>query len=146
MHQVVVIGAGFAGIGTAVALKRAGCDDFVVLERSGDIGGAWRDDARREVAEYLRNCADEYEVEPHIHFGAEVVAAVRDAPAAWTVTTADGASYRARSVVMAAGIEPRWVSTGGLRARLRRLVWSVGGCLGWYRDRPPPRSRVGPRD
>ena len=32
-HQVVIIGAGFGGIGMAIALKRAGLEDFVVLDR-----------------------------------------------------------------------------------------------------------------
>jgi cation diffusion facilitator CzcD-associated flavoprotein CzcO len=31
-YQVVVIGVGFGGIGMAIALKRAGIDDFVVVE------------------------------------------------------------------------------------------------------------------
>jgi cation diffusion facilitator CzcD-associated flavoprotein CzcO len=42
-HQVVVIGAGFGGIGMAIALKCAGIEDFVVADRAGDLGGTWRD-------------------------------------------------------------------------------------------------------
>jgi cation diffusion facilitator CzcD-associated flavoprotein CzcO len=42
-YRVVVIGAGFAGIGMAIALKRAGIDDFVVGDRAGSLGGTWRD-------------------------------------------------------------------------------------------------------
>src|SRR5438309_2851203 len=41
--RIAVIGSGFAGIGTAVRLKQAGYDDFVVLERADDVGGTWRD-------------------------------------------------------------------------------------------------------
>ena len=33
-YQVVVIGAGFGWIGMAIALKRAGIDDFVVVDRA----------------------------------------------------------------------------------------------------------------
>ncbi len=44
-YRVVVIGAGFGGIGMAIALKRAGIDDFVVLDRAGDLGGTWRDNS-----------------------------------------------------------------------------------------------------
>jgi cation diffusion facilitator CzcD-associated flavoprotein CzcO len=44
-YQVVVIGAGFGGIGMAIALKQAGIDDFVVLDRAGDLGGTWRDNS-----------------------------------------------------------------------------------------------------
>ena len=42
-HEVIVVGSGFAGIGMAVALRRAGIEDFVVLERADTLGGTWRD-------------------------------------------------------------------------------------------------------
>ena len=42
-YRVVVIGAGFGGIGMAAALKQAGIEDFVVLDRGDDLGGIWRD-------------------------------------------------------------------------------------------------------
>lgn len=44
MHQfqVAVIGAGFGGIGMAVALREAGIRDIVILERAPGIGGTWR--------------------------------------------------------------------------------------------------------
>jgi cation diffusion facilitator CzcD-associated flavoprotein CzcO len=44
-YQVVVIGAGFGGIGMAIALKRAGIEDFVVVDRADDLGGTWRDNS-----------------------------------------------------------------------------------------------------
>ena len=40
-RQVVIVGAGFSGLGMAIALKRNGIDDFVVLERGADVGGTW---------------------------------------------------------------------------------------------------------
>jgi cation diffusion facilitator CzcD-associated flavoprotein CzcO len=40
---VVIVGAGFGGIGMALALRRAGIEDFLVLERADDVGGVWRD-------------------------------------------------------------------------------------------------------
>ena len=40
---VAIIGSGFAGLGMAIALKRRGESDFVVLERADDVGGTWRD-------------------------------------------------------------------------------------------------------
>ena len=43
--RIAVIGAGFGGLGTAIRLKQAGIDDFVVLERGDDIGGTWRDNS-----------------------------------------------------------------------------------------------------
>ncbi|MGS2804859.1 flavin-containing monooxygenase [Nocardia sp. MW-W600-9] len=41
--RVAIIGAGFAGLGVAMRLRRLGITDFVVFERAGDIGGTWRD-------------------------------------------------------------------------------------------------------
>ena len=44
--RVLVVGTGFAGLATAVALQRSGHgspDDLLVIERAGDVGGTWRD-------------------------------------------------------------------------------------------------------
>ena len=39
--DVAIVGAGFGGLGLAIQMKRHGLEDFVVLERSGDVGGTW---------------------------------------------------------------------------------------------------------
>jgi len=44
-YRVVIIGAGFGGIGMAIKLKQAGIDDFVVLDQAEDLGGTWRDNS-----------------------------------------------------------------------------------------------------
>ena len=44
-YPVVVIGAGFGGIGMEIALKQAGIEDFVVVDRADDLGGTWRDNS-----------------------------------------------------------------------------------------------------
>jgi len=102
-YRVAIIGAGFGGIGMAIALKRAGIDDFVVLERAGQIGGTWRDNSypglscdvpsllysfsyrpwrwsrrfppRAEILAYLRAVADEHGLGPHLRLGTGVEAA-----------------------------------------------------------------------
>jgi len=48
--EVVVVGAGFAGIGMAMALRRAGVDSFAVLESAASIGGTWRDNTYPGIA------------------------------------------------------------------------------------------------
>jgi len=48
--EVAVVGAGFAGIGAAAALRRAGREDFVLLERAASVGGTWRDNTYPGVA------------------------------------------------------------------------------------------------
>ena len=40
---IAIIGAGFAGIGTAIQLKKAGIQEFTIFERACEIGGTWRD-------------------------------------------------------------------------------------------------------
>ncbi|MBV7295793.1 NAD(P)/FAD-dependent oxidoreductase [Corynebacterium sp. TAE3-ERU12] len=44
-RDVVVIGAGFSGLISAAGLKRAGIEDFVIIERSNEVGGTWRDNS-----------------------------------------------------------------------------------------------------
>jgi len=41
--SVLIVGAGFAGLGMAIRLKQAGIEDFVILERANAVGGTWRD-------------------------------------------------------------------------------------------------------
>ena len=43
MPGIVIVGAGFGGIGMGIALKKAGFHDFVILEKNDDLGGTWRD-------------------------------------------------------------------------------------------------------
>jgi cation diffusion facilitator CzcD-associated flavoprotein CzcO len=48
--EVAVVGAGFSGLGMAMALRRSGIDSFVVLERAAAIGGTWRDNTYPGIA------------------------------------------------------------------------------------------------
>ena len=43
--RVVIIGAGFGGVATAVGLRRAGFTDVLMLEKADRVGGVWRDNA-----------------------------------------------------------------------------------------------------
>jgi cation diffusion facilitator CzcD-associated flavoprotein CzcO len=131
-HQVVIIGAGFGGIGMAIALKRAGIDDFVVLDRASELGGTWRDNTypgltcdvpsqlysysfapwrwsrryppREEILGYLHALVAEHRLGPHLRFDAAVTAAEFDQAAGqWHVTLGDGGSITATSVVCSVG-------------------------------------------
>jgi cation diffusion facilitator CzcD-associated flavoprotein CzcO len=118
--RIAIIGAGFSGIGLGIKLLEAGIEDFVLLERADDLGGAWRDNSypgcccdvpsvlysysfapkpdwshtfspQAEIWEYLRDCADRCGVTPHIRFGAEVRDASWDEGVRrWRVQTAGG--------------------------------------------------------
>ena len=43
--EIAIAGAGLSGLGMAIALRRDGIEDFVVLERADDLGGTWRDNS-----------------------------------------------------------------------------------------------------
>jgi len=40
-HDVMIIGAGFGGLGMGIALKREGRDDFLIVEQDVGVGGTW---------------------------------------------------------------------------------------------------------
>lgn len=40
-HEVLVVGAGFGGIAAGVRLRRAGIDDFVIVDKHPSVGGTW---------------------------------------------------------------------------------------------------------
>ena len=40
-HDVVIIGAGFSGIGMAIGLDRAGVADYLIVEEGDGFGGTW---------------------------------------------------------------------------------------------------------
>lgn len=131
--RVVVIGAGFGGLGVVHALRERGLDDIVVLERAAEVGGVWRDNtypgaacdvpsplyswswavkpdwSRRygtqpEILDYLHRTAADTGLLDLVRTGTEVTAARFDETAGhWRVETADGASYDADIVVAALG-------------------------------------------
>ena len=41
--RILVVGAGFAGLGTAIKLDEAGQADFLVVDKGSTVGGTWRD-------------------------------------------------------------------------------------------------------
>ena len=41
--RVLVVGAGFGGLGMAIRLQGAGERDFLVVDKGSDVGGTWRD-------------------------------------------------------------------------------------------------------
>ena len=41
MLDVLIVGAGFSGLGMAIKLLQQGDKDFLVIEKADDIGGTW---------------------------------------------------------------------------------------------------------
>src|SRR5688500_16187815 len=105
--SVAIIGAGFAGIGTAIKLREAGVRDLAIFDRGDRVGGTWRENTypgaacdvpshlysfsfepradwsrrfppQREVLEYLEHCVAKYGLAPHLRLGTEVQRATFD--------------------------------------------------------------------
>ena len=100
-HEIIVVGAGFSGIGAAIKLARAGFSDFVVLDEADGVGGTWHwntypgvavdipsfsyqfsfekrsDWSRvyapgRELKLYAEHCTDKYGVRDHMRLNTRV--------------------------------------------------------------------------
>ena len=133
-YQVLVVGAGFGGIGMAAALRQAGIDDFLVVDRADDLGGpggttptpAWAATCRstctrirsgraggaavpagQEILGYLRGLSAERGIDPHLRLGAGVATAEFDERrAVWQVTLEDGGTLQARAMCSPWGSSP----------------------------------------
>lgn len=129
---VLIVGGGFSGIGVAVRLLERGMRDFVLLEKSTQLGGTWRDNTypgcacdvpsvlyqysfapnpswtrvfaeHREIQAYTLDVAERFGVMPHVHLGTELIRATWDEDAArWRVETNKGL-IEARYLISAQG-------------------------------------------
>src|SRR3954465_12677371 len=63
--RFVVIGAGMAGILSAVKLAEAGLDDVVVYEKADRLGGTWRENTYPGVACDVPSHLDSYSFAPN---------------------------------------------------------------------------------
>jgi cation diffusion facilitator CzcD-associated flavoprotein CzcO len=130
--KVVIVGAGFSGLGLAIQLKEQGARDFVVLERAEDVGGTWTANTypgltcdipshlysfsfapnpnwsqtyspQPEIRDYLRRCADRFGVRPHLRTNIAVNAARwLEDEQLWELDTSAG-TYTAEILVSAMG-------------------------------------------
>ena len=130
---MLIVGAGFGGLGMAKALRDVGVDDITILERASEVGGVWRDNtypgaacdvpsalyswswalnarwprtysAQADILEYIQKTAADQGLLDLVHTGQEVTAMRYDAEdRTWTVTTAAGATYQADVVINALG-------------------------------------------
>lgn len=134
VHHTVIVGAGFSGIGAAIALREAGFDDWVILEDGDGVGGTWhwntypgvavdipsfsyqfsfaqradwtRTYAKgRELKRYADDVVDEHGLREKIRFGVRVERAVwNEDHRVWQLALRGGEQVMARHLINASGV------------------------------------------
>ena len=95
--DVLIVGAGFSGICMGIKLLEAGIKDFLIIEKSDDLGGTWYENrypgcacdvpahlysfsfernpdwtrmfaGQQEIWQYLKSCVQRYGLAPYIRF------------------------------------------------------------------------------
>jgi cation diffusion facilitator CzcD-associated flavoprotein CzcO len=123
-YRVVVVGAGFGGLGMAVALEQAGIEDFLIIDKGDGLGGTWRDNTypgaacdvpsrlysfssrlgrwsrrfppQQEILGYLKSLSAEHGLGPRLRLRTGVASAEFDERGAvWQLTLDDGERLRA---------------------------------------------------
>ena len=131
--RIAVIGAGMAGILSAIKLSEAGFGHFTVYEKADRLGGTWRENTYPglscdvpshlysysfalnpdwshlyapgpEIEAYFERVAAEHGVLPHVRFGDEVVGCVFADDGCWHLTTAAGLEDEVDVVIAATGV------------------------------------------
>jgi cation diffusion facilitator CzcD-associated flavoprotein CzcO len=130
--QIAIAGAGFSGLGMAMALKRSGFEDFVIFERADDLGGTWRDNTypgcacdipsvlyswsteqnprwsqafagQQEIWDYMREVVEKHDLERYIRYRTEVRSMRWDAEQnLWEAETSQG-TFTAEIAIAAVG-------------------------------------------
>jgi cation diffusion facilitator CzcD-associated flavoprotein CzcO len=117
---IVIVGAGFSGVGLAISLQAAGIDDVALLERADAVGGVWRENtypgcacdvpsalysysfaanpdwsrvyaSQPEILDYLQRVALEHGIPARVRFGTELLEARWDEEGrCWALETTAG--------------------------------------------------------
>jgi len=131
--DTVIIGTGFSGLLAAIRLQQSHLDDFVLLERSSDLGGTWRDNAypgaevdvptglysisfvpypfrkqyapQSELLAYTRHIIDTFHLRDRTRTNQEVTRLTWDeSRCVWNVEVASGERYVARFIIDTSGV------------------------------------------
>lgn len=153
--RIAIVGAGMSGIALGVELKRAGFDDFVILEKGERVGGVWnwnhypglscdvpshlyqygfhlKPDWKRlfatgdEIRRYHEEVATAHGLSDHIRLRREVTGAKFE-DGSWKIQTAGGQELEADFVVMATGVlhHPNTPEIPGLESFAGRTLHSA---------------------
>jgi cation diffusion facilitator CzcD-associated flavoprotein CzcO len=144
--RFVIIGAGMAGILSAIKLEEAGFEDIVIYEKADRLGGTWRENTYpgiacdvpshfysysfalnpewsrhyapgAEIRDYFENVARRYGVDARIRFGKEIVRC-EHVNGRWRLRASDGVEDEADFVIAATGVlhHPAYPDIPGLDA------------------------------
>jgi cation diffusion facilitator CzcD-associated flavoprotein CzcO len=144
--RFVIIGAGFSGIMSVIALERAGYTDITVYEKADRVGGTWRENTYpgvacdvpshvycysfapnpdwshlfspgSEIQAYIESVAERFGVPRHIRFGEEVTRCEFEG-GRWQLETSRGRRDQADVVIAATGVthHPRIPELPGLES------------------------------
>jgi cation diffusion facilitator CzcD-associated flavoprotein CzcO len=132
--DVVIVGAGFGGIGAAIQVNRLGYDNIVIVDREDDLGGTWHVNhypgltvdvpsttysywfepnpywsrlfaPGTELKRYAEHVADKYSVRRYMRFNTTVEGARWDDDAqVWRVALAGGETLDAQFLIAATGL------------------------------------------
>ena len=131
--ETVIIGAGFSGLLAAIRLQKKHCNDFVLLERSPELGGTWQVNSypgaevdiptslycisfiaypfrktfspQSELLEYTNHIIDKFGLRKQAKTNQAVTKLTYDESAClWHVETESGESYSARFVIDTSGV------------------------------------------
>ena len=131
-HEIVIVGAGFSGIGTAITLRDAGFTDILLIDDASGPGGVWHWNTYpgvavdipsfsyqfsfeqnaswtrtyapgRELKSYAEKCVKKYDLDKHIRYNTRVQQAEFDeANDLWAIETSSG-KLSARWMIHAGG-------------------------------------------
>jgi cation diffusion facilitator CzcD-associated flavoprotein CzcO len=131
--EVLIVGAGFSGLCMAIKLLESGMKDFLLIEKSDDIGGTWYDNrypgcacdvpshlysfsfernagwsrmfaSQPEIYRYLKSCVERYGLAPYIRLNTRFQEACWDEAAGlWRITAGDNLRIHARVLVSGMG-------------------------------------------
>jgi cation diffusion facilitator CzcD-associated flavoprotein CzcO len=133
-YEVIIVGAGFGGLGAAIQCKRLGIEDVLIIDRDTGVGGTWHTNTYPGVAVdiasatysysfepnpdwsrlyapgaelkgYAEHVTDTYDLRRHLRFRTEVTSARwNELAQSWTVGLHGQPELTARILVIASGI------------------------------------------
>ena len=132
-YQVAIIGAGFGGLAMAIRLLQRNIHNFLILEKSNEVGGTWRENqypgaacdvqshlyslsfapktdwSKRyadapEIFQYIQDVVQQFNLREYCQFNSEVVhTEYHEKECLWHVTLKDGRQMSCQYLIFASG-------------------------------------------